>query len=489
MTLSLYINGEWLASDAEFKSVNPSSGETLDSLSNASRSDVSAAVSAAVAAFPAWREVGVNRRSELLARVGELLSEAYGEAGQDTDLKAVIRRETGRRLDEADLEVQESADIVTWFADEGPRLLESEPISLDPELWPTKKSSVVYEPRGVVAIIKPWNYPIELAVWALAPALLAGNTVVFKPSEHSSLCAVELTKLFVRAGFPDGVVNLVTGDGDVGAALVAHQDVSYVAFTGGRATGRQIAEESARQLRPCSLELGGIDAAIVLDDADLELVAPGLVWGAFANAGQVCVRPKRVFAQAGIHDRLIDRVVEKTKALRRDIDFGPLISEEQRARVARQVDESIAAGARRLVGDGAVGEQGFFYEPTVLADVADSMPVFSEECFGPVLAISKIAVVDEGVERANASEAGLGASVWSTDLERAHQIALKLEAGMVWINDVNVAFPSAPWGGRKASGLGVELGRWGLQEMTNLKHVSREEGGSPTRDWWFPYGA
>jgi acyl-CoA reductase-like NAD-dependent aldehyde dehydrogenase len=484
---TILIDGTWEERDSTEASINPATGDKLDDYVVGSSDDIDAAVSAARSALERWRRTPVNNRSDVLMKAVAKLREAYGDEGEPSALKGLITAEVGKRLPEADLEVSESADVLEYYANESPRLLEPERLVLDEELWPSKQSRVVFEPVGVIGVIKPWNYPLELAMWAIAPALAAGNTVVFKPAEQSSLVGLALGKLFDEAGLPPGVLNVITGDAETGRALVSHDGVEKISFTGSVEAGRSIGAECAKQLKRVTLELGGVDPAVVLPDADLELTANGLVWGSFCNAGQVCVRPKRVIIEASLADPLTDLLVQKTKALKKDQDFGPLISEDQLRTVEDQVKSALDGGADLKAGGERLGNKGFFFAPTVLANVSPDMRIVEEECFGPVMPILIADGAAEAIDLANASRYGLGASVWSTDRDAANDAAERLRAGMVWVNDVNVAFPQAPWGGVKQSGIGAELGRWGLDEYTIKKHVSVEEGSDQTRDWWFPY--
>ena len=418
----------------------------------------------------------------------EALVREYGEQGQATPLKELISTEMGKRLPEADIEVIESSDMLAFFAKSAAELLRPRVPNLNQTLWATKRSVVELEPLGVVGVIKPWNYPLELPIWAIGPALVAGNTVVFKPSEHSTLVGLEIGRLFHEAGLPAGVLNIVTGDGSTGRYLVEHEDVNMIAFTGSVATGRQIAIECAKRIRKCSLELGGNDAAIVDADVDLELAANGIVWGAFCNSGQVCVRAKRIFVHHQMFEALSAIVLKKTAALRAGIDFGPLVSEKQLMKVENQIADAVSKGAKVAIGGHRISNfGGFFLAPTVLLHVSVDANLMHEECFGPVLPMIRVEDAEEGVRRANESSYGLGASVWTSKLPQGESIARKLDAGMVWVNDVNVAFPEAPWGGTKNSGLGTELSEWGLYEYVRPKHINVETSSEQRRAWWYPY--
>jgi acyl-CoA reductase-like NAD-dependent aldehyde dehydrogenase len=484
----LYIDGQWLDGKDTFLSVNPSTGKSFGTVYNGTEDEVDAAVKAARKALPSWVSLGVDKRAEIISKVVDLLVEKYGQQGDVTELKKLIGTEMGKRLPEADIEVIESSDMLKFFAQEGPRLLQPKALQLDEQLWSSKKSYVTFEAVGVIGVIKPWNYPLELPIWTIGPALVAGNTVVFKPSEHSSFVGIAIGKLFEEAGLPSGVFNIVTGDGETGRHLVKHDNVDMIAFTGSVRVGQEIAVECAKRMRKCSLELGGNDAAIIENDVDLELAANGIVWGSFCNGGQVCVRPKRVFVNQMILEDLLNLILEKTKALRLGIDFGPIVSEPQLKIIETQIHDAVSQGAKILVGGHrALSEEGFYFLPTVMKNINQSMSIMTEECFGPVLPIISVENTEEAISLANSSEYGLGASVWTSDLKKGEKIANSLEAGMVWINDVNVAFPQAPWGGIKRSGLGIDLSEWSFYEFVHKKHINIETSNEVRRAWWYPY--
>ena len=484
-----YINGKWVEGTNSFRAINPSTGEPLGTVYQASAQEVDDAVKAARSALSMWSKVDVNARAQVLSKVVDLIIGRYGEQGKPTPLKRLITTEMGKRLPEADIEVIETSDMIAFFVREAPRLLAATTPQLNQDLWSTKKSEIIFEPVGVIAAIKPWNYPLELPIWAIAPALVAGNTVIFKPSEYSSFVGLEIGKLFEEAGLPPGVLNIVTGDEEVGKMLVRHDGIDMVSFTGSVSVGREIAEHCGRRLIKCSLELGGNDPAIVEPDVDLELAANGLVWGAFCNSGQVCVSANRVFVHQEIADELIKRIVEKTRALRITTDFGPVVSAAQLATIEEQVNDAVSSGANVLVGGQRLNSDGvgFYYSPTVLTNISPSMRLMTEECFGPVLPIITVRDTEEAVALANSSIFGLGASVWTSDLIKGRQIADRIESGMVWINDVNVAFPETPWGGVKCSGIGTELSDWGIYEYVRRKHINTESSTNTRRDWWYPY--
>jgi len=483
------IGGEWRprsSTGKAFEALCPETGDAIASLPQAGLEDIDAGVAAARSALPEWRACGIDKRSAMLVAIADRLTAEYGQQGEPSPLKNLICAEVGKRLPEADIEVIESADMIRWFAEQGPAFIQPRDVTVNSDLWPTKKSQVRFDPVGLVAVVKPWNYPLELAVWAIAPALLAGNTIVLKPSEHSSLVGLRLAQILVEAGVPSGVVNVVFGGDDVGKALVAHRDVDMVAFTGSVASGRDVARQCGESLKRCSLELGGNDAAVVLADADVELAANGLVWGAFCNSGQVCVGVKRAFIETPVFDDLLDRVAAQATKLQRGIDYGPLISVEQAGAVVDFIDDAERKGAKVVV-DGRSNRSQSYVGPTVLADVPRDARLMTEECFGPVLPLIRASSVDDAITQANETPYGLGASIWTSDLAVGERLADQLDVGMVWINDVNVALAEAPWGGRKGSGLGVELSEFGVYEFVEPKHVSVELSDERRRDWWYPY--
>lgn len=485
----LFINGKWVDGETKFDVIDPATEQPIGYAYEAGIKEVTEAVKAARSAFSNWKSMPIEKRSEILLKAVDVILARYDKPGKQTPLKNLIHQEMGKMLPEADIELVESSDMLRFFATRGPELLVETTPLLDKGLWPTKKSLLVREPVGVVALIKPWNYPFELPIWALGAALIAGNTVVLKPSELSSLTGLEIGRVFDDAGLPPGVLNIVTGPGSTGKYLIESNDIDMVSFTGSIKTGRYVAAECAKRIRKISLELGGKDPAIVLEDADLELAANGLIWGAFGNAGQVCAGIKRAYIPEKTADQLIELLISKIKILKLGVDIAPLVSRQQLQKVEEQVSDAIAKGAKVLFGakrpDGFT--KGFWYLPTVLTNVDNTMLVMSEETFGPVLPIVTYQSLSEAIELANNSKFGLGASIWTKDPEAGKAIASQLDAGMVWVNEVNLPFPQCPWVGVKESGIGLELSDDGILEYTRIKHISLELSSDQTRVWWFPY--
>jgi len=485
---SHYIAGKWVDGRKFASVVSPHTGKPVGEAAIGVAEDVSLAVDAAQAALPDWRALSVGERCSYLDRLADQFKTEYGQEGQSTALKRRIMDAVGKPLPEADIEVIESASFIEYFSSIAIETLAPRNIQLDSELWPTKRSTVLFEPMGVVGIIKPWNYPLEMPVWSLAPALLAGNTVVLKPSEKSPSVGEAIAQMAESAGFPPGVLNVVAGDRSTGAHLVAHPGVSMIAFTGSVAAGREIASKCGWLLKRVSLELGGNDAAIVLQDVDLDLAANGLTWGAFCNAGQVCVGVKRAIVVRSIADQLLEKLTERTRELRLGLDVGPLVDENQLDKVTQMVDLAIAEGAKlECGGSRALGREGFYFQPTILTGLPPSATILQEECFGPVLPIVIVDDSEAAIAEANRSSYGLGASIWTRDLSAAETLARELRVGTVWINDVNVAFAEAPFGGTRNSGIGFELSSEALLEFVTRKHLNIETSNDTRRFWWYPY--
>lgn len=485
---SHYIAGKWIEGRKFVSIVSPHTGRPVGEMAVGGVEEVALAVDAARAALPGWRALSVRERRDYLQKLSEQLKLGYGEEGQSTPLKRLIMDAVGKPLPEADIEVIESASFIDYFASIADEILAPRDIQLNKDLWPTKRSTVLFEPVGVVGIIKPWNYPLEMPVWSLAPTLLAGNTVVLKPSEKSPSIGEAIAQMIELADFPPGVVNVVAGNKSTGRFLVTNPGTSMIAFTGSVTAGREIAETCGRLLKRASLELGGNDAAIVLSDVDLDLAANGLTWGAFCNAGQVCVGVKRVIVVKSIANQLIQKLTARAKELRLGTDVGPLVDREQLDAVAKMVDLAIAEGAKLEYGGRRVeGLEGFYFHPTILTGLQPTALLLMEECFGPVMPIIVVDDAAAAVVEANRSNYGLGASVWTTDILTAEALAKELRVGMVWINDVNVAFAEAPWGGTRDSGIGFELSPEVLLEFATRKHLNVETSSDTKRFWWYPY--
>ena len=479
----MLIGGDVVRGDGSIvEVVNPATEEIFDEVPSASPGQVDAAVDSSLQAFRDWRRMPAPER-------GALLHELSTWIGDNTDpLAEILTREGGKPLVENRDEMGWSASCFDYYAELG----RTERGRVVPSGEEGQLNLVLKEPFGAIAAIVPWNYPILLLAWKLAPALAAGNTVVVKPSPFTPLSTLKLAEGFASI-FPPGVVNVVTGEGDVGAALVEHRDIAMVAFTGSVETGRSIARAAAEQLKKVHLELGGKDAFIVCEDVDLEVAAKGAVWAAYLNTGQVCTSAERFYVVPQVYDDFVDAVVTETSKLvvgdpmRDDTDVGPMVRSVQRDKVEAQVAAASAAGAKVLAGgDRGDFDRGFFFMPSVVVDVDESMDIFSTETFGPVAPIAKVASLDEAIERTNASEYGLGANVYTRRFDYMLKAMDEIQAGTVWFNDPLTDNEAAPFGGMKSSGGGRELGAEGLEEFRQSKHV-HIDAKMDAKSWWYPY--
>jgi succinate-semialdehyde dehydrogenase/glutarate-semialdehyde dehydrogenase len=482
-------------------SVNPATGEVLREWECASESEVQAAVVRARAAQSAWAGIGVCKRIAVLREFQRRLLEKKSEIAE------AITRETGKPVAEAlTTEVLVVLDTARFLIDNAWRLLRDEPLPHGNLVTKLKSGWLVREPYGVVGIISPWNYPFSIPATETLAALVAGNAVVLKPSEFTSLVALELQSLLHASGVPRDVFQVVVGDGATGAALIHSRGtpglerygIDKLVFTGSVATGKRIAAIAAERLLPVVLELGGKDPMLVLDDADVDVASSAAVWGAFVNAGQACLSVERCYVHRSLYETFLGACVEKTNKLRvghglnRETDVGPMIHERQLQIVEAHVEDARARGARVLAGGARLPELGEnFYKVTVLADVTHQMRILREETFGPVLPVMAFDSDEEAVRLANDSEFGLAASVWTRSRGRGERLARRIQAGTVMVNDVVSCFgiSEAPHGGVKSSGVGRAHGRFGLEEMVRLKYLDVDLMPGMKKVWWYGYGA
>jgi acyl-CoA reductase-like NAD-dependent aldehyde dehydrogenase len=464
-----------------FPTRSPIDGAPLPDIEATDPASVAAVVERARAAQKGWAESSIRERADVIAKVKRrILSRAE-------EIAALVHKECGKPIEEAALaEVLPNADLVAYWTSSIEELLEGAPVELDPLSYPGKIGRIEREPRGVVGLITPWNYPVAIPLRTLIPALLAGNAVVFKPSEITPRSGELVASLF-KGLLPEGVLSVVQGGGDVGAALV-DAGIDACVFTGSVATGRKIAVRCAEHLIPCSLELGGKDAAIVLRDANLERTARGLIWGAFTNAGQNCASIERAYVERPIADKLIERVVALTKELRPGVDTAVLTTERQCSVVRRHLDEAVASGGEVLVG-GAPEAGSLAFQPTVVRLTSEDTALLKEETFGPILPIVVVESEEEAIERANATRFGLTTSIWTKRINHAQVIARRLRSGVVTINNhgFTAALPEAPWTGTGDSGFGVTNSAHALGELTRPRFLLIDRGGSKRELWWYPY--
>jgi betaine-aldehyde dehydrogenase len=462
--------------------LNPATEEVIGEVRSATAAQVADAVGAAHGAFPSWKATPAPERGEMMHALAAWIRD-HAES-----LAVTLTREGGKPLVENRDEMGWSASCLDFYAEIG-RLERGRVV---PSGEAGQLSLVLKQPYGVVAAIVPWNYPILLLAWKLAPALAAGNTVVVKPSPYTPLSTLELSEAFASL-FPPGVVNVVTGEAEAGAALVEARDVSLVAFTGSVETGKKVMTAAASQLKKVHLELGGKDAFIVCDDVDLEVAAKGAVWAAYLNSGQVCTSAERFYVLPEVYDDFVDAfVAEAGKVVVGDpmqeaTDMGPLVRGVQRDRVEAQLGAARDSGAKVLFGGDRGGlDRGFFLTPAVVVDVDDTMDVMRHETFGPVAPIARVADLDEAIARTNASEYGLGANVYTRRLDYMTKAMEEIDAGTVWFNDPLTDNEAAPFGGMKSSGMGRELGPEGLDDFRQSKHVHIDTK-MDAKSWWYPY--
>src|SRR6185369_10075040 len=474
----------------EIISVDPSTGEEIGPAPLLDETEVVAAVNRARAAQPAWAMLSYRERARFILRARELVLD------QLEDIAKLIARETGKPTSEAiSMEIVPTLDLMYYFAHHTDRLLARSKISLGQYNFMARSSYIVYKPLGVVGIISPWNFPWATPLDEVVMALMAGNAVVLKPSELTPFSALKIADVFKQAQLPDGLLQIVTGDGSTGAALV-EAGVNKIMFTGSVNTGKRVAEAAAKHLTPVVLELGGKDPMVVLEDANLENAARAAVWGAFCNSGQACASIERCYVQESIAERFIDLVVKETRLLKQDkpsagdIDVGAMTNERQLEIVEDHVSDAVERGAEVRAGGHRIDEsQGWFHEPTVVTGVDHSMKLMRDETFGPVLPIMTFKTDEEAVRLANDSIYGLTASVFTGSVDRGKRIAEQIDAGTVMVNEVvyTHAVAQTPWGGVKQSGYGRTHGTLGLLELVSAQHIHVNAMPRVADVWWFPY--
>ncbi len=482
MEFQNYINGEWVKGRSTFQTINPATEELVADIAQADLPDVDAAVNAATEAFKSWRLIPAPLRGEMLFKVGDILKQ------KKEDLAQLLTREMGKVIAEARGDVQEAIDMAYFMGGEGRRLLGyTAPVEM-----PNKFGMAVRDPAGVVGLITPWNFPIAVPSWKIFPALVAGNTIIWKPSPETPAISAAFVKVFEEAGIPTGVLNLLMAPGaDAAKALVNHPNVRVLSFTGSTSTGRAIAEAAGKLNKKLSLEMGGKNAILVMDDANIELVTEATLWAAFGTTGQRCTAASRLIVQKGIASKVKESLVEKTKKLKigdgldPNVDVGPVINKASLSRIHDFVQTGQKEGARALVGASVadVNGKGFFYSPTLLDGVNPGSTLEAEEIFGPVLSIIEVDSLEEAIEVNNRSQYGLSTSIFTQDVNRAFTAMRDIATGLVYINHGTTgAEIQFPFGGVRGTGNGHrEAGQAALEVFTEWKSIYVDYSGKLQR--------
>lgn len=465
-----YIGGRWVETGAAFDTTNPATEELIAPVAKAGASEVDAAVKAAKAAYKEWRLMPAPRRGEILYTVAAILQE------RKEAISRLMTQEMGKVLSEARGDVQEAIDMAFFMGGEGRRMHGyTAPVEM-----PEKFGMALRDSVGVIGLVTPWNFPVAVPSWKMLPALVAGNAVVWKPSEETPAVAAEFVKVFIDAGLPEGVLNLVLGAGEVGAALVAHPDVRVISFTGSTETGLKVYTQAASLGKKVCLEMGGKNAIIVLDDANLDLAIKAVTWSAYGTTGQRCTATSRLIVQSGIKAKLIEALVERAKALKvgygieEGVEVGPLVNQKALDKVEQYVGIGQGEGAHLAVGGSRadVG-RGYFYQPTLFADVTPDMRIAREEIFGPVLSAIEVGSLEEAIEVNNSVIYGLSSSIFTENVNAAFRAIRDLTTGIVYINHGTTgAEIQFPFGGTRGTGNGMrEAGQTALDSFTEWKSV------------------
>ncbi|KGX90021.1 betaine-aldehyde dehydrogenase [Pontibacillus marinus] len=488
LKLKQYINGNWVdANSGNTRDIiNPFNQEVIATVPEGDESDAKAAIAAAREAFDHgdWAYTPATERGAIVRKIAELIERDKEELAYLESL------DTGKTVEESRGDMDDIAGVFRYYAEladkDGGEIIDS-PV-------PNSSSKVVHEPVGVCGQITPWNYPLLQASWKLAPALATGNTLIMKPSEITPLTHIKVFELIEEAGVPAGVANLVLGaGGTVGSELSTHDDVDLISFTGGIVTGKKIMESASSNVKNLALELGGKNPNIIFADADFDIAVDQALNGVFFHAGQICSAGTRLIVEESIHDEFVNALVERVKKFKlgsgfdEDTQMGPLISAEHLAKVEKYVETGIKEGATLAVGGSRPEDpelqNGFFYLPTIFTDCTTDMDIVQDEAFGPIITVEKFNEETEAVKLANDSIYGLAGGVWTNDSAKAERCAGKMRMGTVWINEFNLYFPHAPWGGFKQSGIGRELGKLGMEEYTQTKHIFQNFKPEPLN--WF----
>ena len=483
MHRTLYINGAWCSAGngKTFPTLNPATERTVALCAAGTKEDVTKAIDAAEHAYARWSATPAPKRARVLLRAARIMEERKHELG------SLVTTEMGKVLPEGLSDVQEAIDTLDYFAGEGRRLFGR----TTPSELPNKFAFAFRKPIGVCGIITPWNFPIAIPAWKIAPALVCGNTVVFKPASDTPLCAVEYVKILAEAGLPKGVLNMVTGSADVvGKELVTSRRIRCLSFTGSRSVGEWIAKNAG--LKKLGLELGGKNPIIIMDDADLRLALEGVLWSAFGTTGQRCTAASRVIVHAKVKKKFQSALIARAKRLRlgpgldKRADVGPLINAAAVEKVHRYTQLGTREGARLLCGGSAPKRKGFFYSPTIFTNVTQDMRIAQEEIFGPTLSVIECNSLDDAIDIANSIEYGLSSSIYTHDINRGFRAIEKLESGLTYVNAGTIGSEvHLPFGGFKSTGNGTREAGWtGIDEFSELKTVYVDYSGKLQKAQW-----
>ena len=449
----------------ELKTINPATEEVIDTYQIMTKEQIIEKTRKAQNAFLDWNK-DIHKRADHIHDFAQELRKSKEE------LARAMTKEMGRPIKDARPEVEKCAWVMDYFADNGKIFITDEVVNTD-----ARKSTVTFEPLGVVGSIMPWNFPYWQALRFAAPSLMAGNTIVLKPASATMGCGIEIEKAFRRSGVPDGVFQTIVGDSSIANILIDSEDINAVTFTGSVTAGGIVAQRATSQIKKCVLELGGSDPFIVCKDADIEKASTGAVKGRFINNGQSCIASKRFIIVKDIANEFIEKFVQKTEKLKvgdplsENTDLGPIVNASGLKTIDSQVKDSVKEGAEILTGGEQIGSKGYFYKPTILKNVSTNMRVAHEEVFGPAAAVMVAEDEMEAVRLANDSQYGLGASIWTQDLDKAENLSRKIRSGIVTVNNVVISDPRVPFGGVKKSGFGRELSRYGMLEFVNIKSI------------------
>jgi len=447
------------------KTINPSNENILSEYNIMSKEQVNTSVKKSKNVFTNWKK-NMHQRIELIHRFAEELRKNKRE------LALVASNEMGKPIKEAISEIEKCATVMEYYGDNGQVFINDEVLNTD-----ARKTLITFQPLGVIASIMPWNFPYWQALRFAAPSMIIGNTIVLKPASATLQCGIEMEKLFAKVGFPDGVFQTLVGDSTVAGHLIDSADINAITFTGSTSVGAKVAQQAGMNLKKCVLELGGSDPFIVCSDADIEKATDGAVKGRFINCGQSCIASKRFFVTSNVADEFIEKFIQKTERLKvgnpisEDTDVGPLVNSKGLETIESQVKDAIDNGAEILTGGKRVGDKGYYYKPTIIKNISKKMRIYHEETFGPVASIVIVENEKDAIKLANESSFGLGASVWTKDLDKAEQISRDIESGMVSVNNMLVSDPRVPFGGIKQSGFGRELSKYGMMEFVNIKSI------------------